>query len=218
MLRSHKVQEFRGAEDVSEKLSSKFFAYLSRLRWIKRWGLMRNAQAENVMEHSWEVATIAHALALIKNQYFAGNVDPQAIATAALYHDVSEVITGDLPTPIKYYSKQITAAYHEIEHQSVQALIKQLPDKLQPEYEGLIQESKLPPSHREIIKAADNISAYLKCQIELKAGNQEFSIAAIEIEKKLRKQPLPEVDFFMQHFAPACGLTLDSLIGDTEEP
>jgi len=202
---------------VAEKLSSKFYAYLSRLRWIKRWGLMRNAQAENVMEHSWEVATIAHALALIKNNYFDGNVDPQAIATAALYHDVSEVITGDLPTPIKYYSKQITAAYHEIEQESVQALINQLPEKLQPEYAQLIQEKQLPQSHREIIKAADNISAYLKCRIELNAGNQEFSMAAIEIEKKLSNQMLPEVNFFMQHFAPACGLTLDSLIGEREK-
>ena len=202
---------------MAEKLSSKFYAYLSRLRWIKRWGLMRNAQAENVMEHSWEVATIAHALALIKNNYFDGNVDPQAIATAALYHDVSEVITGDLPTPIKYYSKQITAAYHEIEQESVQALINQLPEKLQPEYAQLIQEKQLPQSHREIIKAADNISAYLKCRIELNAGNQEFSMAAIEIEKKLSNQMLPEVNFFMQHFAPACGLTLDSLIGEREK-
>jgi len=198
---------------VADNLSSKFYAYLSRLRWIKRWGLMRNAQAENVMEHSWEVATIAHALALIKNQYFDGNVDPQAIATAALYHDVSEVITGDLPTPIKYYSKQITAAYQDIEKQSIQALLHQLPEKLQPQYAKLIHEDLIPEDHQAIIKAADNISAYLKCRIELNAGNQEFSIAAIEIEKKLQEKMLPEVNFFMQSFAPACGLTLDSLIG-----
>lgn len=197
---------------MADRLSSKFYAYLSRLRWIKRWGLMRNAQEENVMEHSWEVATIAHALALIKNRYYDGNINAQAVATAALYHDVSEVITGDLPTPIKYFSAQITSAYQDIEKQSVQALIEQLPDKLQDEYAELIDEQRIPDSHRELIKAADSISAYLKCRMELNAGNQEFSIAAIEIEKKLRNKMLPEVNFFMQHFAPACGLTLDSLI------
>ncbi|MGR8931388.1 MAG: 5'-deoxynucleotidase, partial [Gammaproteobacteria bacterium] len=105
------------------KISS-FFAYLTRLRWIKRWGLMRNAYSENVMEHSWEVATIAHTLALIKNRYFGGAIDANALATAALYHDVTEVITGDLPTPIKYHSTAIRQAYKTIEHQAEQELLK----------------------------------------------------------------------------------------------
>jgi len=104
-------------------MKSSFYAYLSRLRWIKRWGLRRNAYEENVMEHSWEVSVIAHTLALIKNRYYQGAVDANAIATAALYHDITEVITGDLPTPIKYHSKQITSAYKQIEHQAENELI-----------------------------------------------------------------------------------------------
>ncbi|MCQ8106070.1 5'-deoxynucleotidase [Methylomonas sp. SURF-2] len=193
-------------------IKSSFYAYLSRLRWIKRWGLKRNALNENVMEHSWEVAVIAHTLALIKNRYFGGQVDANAIAAAALYHDVTEVITGDLPTPIKYHSQAILHAYKSIEHQAEIELLRLLPEALQADFEPLIQHERLPPENQQIIKAADKISAYLKCQAELKAGNTEFEIAAEQLAKNIHDLQQAEVVFFMQAFVPSCGLTLDGLM------
>lgn len=193
-------------------ISSSFYAYLSRLRWIKRWGLKRNAHEENVMEHSWEVAVIAHTLALIKNRYFDGQVDANAIATAALYHDVTEVITGDLPTPIKYHSPAILGAYKQIEQQAETELLNLLPEALREDFRALIQHENLPEAYQQIIKAADKISAYLKCQAELKAGNTEFELAAEQLVKHIHELQQPEVVFFMQTFAPSCGLTLDGLM------
>ena len=193
-------------------ISTSFYAYLSRLRWIKRWGLKRNAYEENVMEHSWEVAVIAHTLALIKNRYYDGHVDSNAVATAALYHDITEVITGDLPTPIKYHSTAINAAYKQIEQQAELELLALLPLELRADFESLIHHDKLPEEHIKIIKAADKISAYLKCQAELKAGNKEFEIAAEQISLAIGESDQPEVIFFMQAFAPSCGLTLDGLM------
>jgi len=193
-------------------IKSSFYAYLSRLRWIKRWGLKRNAHEENVMEHSWEVAVIAHTLALIKNNYFAGELDANAIATAALYHDVTEVITGDLPTPIKYHSPAILNAYRRIEHQAETELLELLPEALQKNFRPLIKHELLPLDHRQIIKAADKISAYLKCQAELKAGNTEFDLAAQQLAQDIHDLQQAEVVFFMQAFVPSCGLTLDGLM------
>ena len=178
-------------------VTSSFYAYLTRLRWIKRWGLKRNAHEENVMEHSWEVAVIAHTLALIKNRYFNGQVDANAIATAALYHDITEVITGDLPTPIKYHSEAINTAYKQIEKQAGIALLSLLPEELRPEYESLIHQDELPEAHHQIIKAADKISAYLKCQAELKAGNLEFELAAQQLALTIAQSEQEEVIFFM---------------------
>ncbi|MBD9356365.1 5'-deoxynucleotidase [Methylomonas albis] len=195
-----------------QTISSSFYAYLSRLRWIKRWGLKRNAHEENVMEHSWEVAVIAHTLALIKNRYFDGQVDANAVATAALYHDVTEVITGDLPTPIKYHSPAILGAYKQIEQQAETELLNLLPDALRDDFRSLIQHDKLPEPYQQIIKAADKISAYLKCQAELKAGNAEFEMAAQQLAKNIHELQQPEVVFFMQAFVPSCGLTLDGLM------
>lgn len=195
--------------------TSPFYAYLTRIRWIKRWGLMRNAYTENVMEHSWEVATIAHTLALIKNRYYQGSIDANAVATAALYHDVTEVITGDLPTPIKYHSAAITQAYKQIEHQAGKELVSLLPAELRADFQPLLDDAKLPLEQRELIKMADKISAYLKCKAELKAGNQEFKTAAEELFKKIEQTTAPEVMFFMQTFVPDCGLTLDSLMKPT---
>ncbi|MDO8843925.1 5'-deoxynucleotidase [Methylicorpusculum sp.] len=189
-----------------------FYAYLSRLRWIKRWGLKRNAHEENVMEHSWEVSVIAHTLALIKNRYFDGSVDANAIAAAALYHDVTEVITGDLPTPIKYHSTAINQAYKQIEKQAELELLNLLPERLRGDFEQLIQHDKLPEEHAQIIKAADKISAYLKCQAELKAGNPEFELAAAQLSRQLNESTQPEVAFFMTSFVPSCSLTLDGLM------
>ncbi|MFA5983001.1 MAG: 5'-deoxynucleotidase [Methylococcaceae bacterium] len=193
-------------------IPSNFYAYLSRLRWIKRWGLKRNAHEENVMEHSWEVAVIAHTLALIKNRYFAGDVDANAIVAAALYHDITEVITGDLPTPIKYYSVAISKAYKEIEKQAKTELLNLLPEPLRDDFDILIDQDKMPNSHLQIIKAADKISAYLKCQAELQAGNAEFDLAAVELASYIDTLQQPEVVYFMQVFAPSCHLTLDGLI------
>ena len=192
--------------------SSSFYAYLNRLRWIKRWGLMRNAYSENVMEHSWEVATIAHALALINNSYFAGSVDANAVAAGALYHDVTEVITGDLPTPIKYHSPAIQQAYKDIEQQAGRELVSLLPVELQEKYRAILSTEQQSPEQVELIKVADKISAYLKCQAELKSGNQEFKHAAEELLNKIEQSDLPEVAYFMKMFVPACGLTLDRLM------
>jgi len=193
--------------------TSSFYAYLSRLKWIKRWGLMRNAHEENVMEHSWDVAVIAHALALIKNRYFDGQVDANAITTAALFHDVTEVITGDLPTPIKYHSSAIHDAYKQIEHQAEQKLLSILPAGLIEDYRELLDHEYLSIEQCQIIKAADKISAYLKCRAELKAGNTEFEVAMKQLEKIVfGMEDQPEVLFFMQTFAPGCELTLDDLV------
>jgi len=193
-------------------MGSNFYAYLSRLRWIKRWGLKRNAHEENVMEHSWEVSVIAHTLALIKNRYYNGMVDANAVAVAALYHDITEVITGDLPTPIKYHSESIRNAYQQIENQAELELLNQLPDALKEDFAGLIQHSQLPEEHAQLIKAADKISAYLKCQAELKAGNSEFVTAAAQLALVIGASEQPEVLFFMKKFAPSCSLTLDGLM------
>lgn len=197
---------------MNSTLSSSFYAYLSRLRWIKRWGLKRNAHEENVMEHSWEVAVIAHTLALIKNRYYGGYVDANMIATAALYHDITEVITGDLPTPIKYHSPEIHTAYKEIEQRAELELLALVPEELQTDFRPLIQHEQLPNDYAQLIKAADKISAYLKCQAELKAGNLEFETAAEQLEEKISELKQPEVIFFMQVFVPSCKLTLDGLM------
>lgn len=200
------------ATEPARTLTSKFYAYLSRLRWIKRWGLMRNAVEENVMEHSWEVAVIAHLLATIHNRHFQGDLDASAIATAALFHDASEVLTGDLPTPVKYYSSNLSGAYRQIESAARQELLGLLPETLRPDYRLLLDDEHWPPAQRQFVKAADTLSAYLKCLIELRAGNTEFEAAARQLEARLRDSPLPEVDYFLRMFAPDCALPLDSLL------
>lgn len=192
--------------------SSKFYAYLSRLRWIKRWGLQRNAEPENVMEHSWEVATIAHALAIIKNTYYEGSVNVNAIATAALYHDISEVITGDLPTPIKYHSKPITEAYQRIEEEAESELISLLPKELRAAFRECIDAKTHPVVNRQIIKAADTLSANLKCLAEIRSGNCEFKEAAELTRQKIKNYEMAEVDYFMENFVPAYELPLDNLL------
>lgn len=193
-------------------MNTSFYAYLSKLRWIKRWGLKRNAHDENVMEHSWEIAVISHILAVIKNEYFDGKIDANAVATAALYHDVTEVITGDLPTPIKYHSSHITNAYKQIEKEAEDELIDLLPTKLKKHFVQLIKQDEMIGTHKDIIKAADRIGAYLKCQAEIRAGNKEFEIAAKQIGQELKNSKQEEVIFFMTNFVPSCGLTLDDLM------
>ena len=149
------------------QMKSHFYAYISKLRWLQRWGMKRNVINENVMEHSWEVATIAHALALIKNRYFDGKVDVNAVVVAALYHDCSEVITGDMPSPVKYHTPELTRAYKAIEHEADRELLNLLPAELQSDFRPVLVEAEIDPEQMALIKAADTISAYLKCKAEV---------------------------------------------------
>lgn len=192
---------------------SHFFAYISRLRWIRRWGLMRNAIEENVATHSWEVATLAHALAIIRNRHFGGQVNVDRIAAAALYHDATEVITGDMPTPVKYHSRVMREAFGDIEHKAEGELLALLPDDLRDDFDPYIRESRWAPEEKELIKAADRLSALLKCQAEMQAGNKEFEPAAGHILKKLEEEALPEVVYFLEVFAPGYQRPLDNLLG-----
>ncbi len=196
---------------------SHFFAYISKIRWVIRWGLKRNAIPENVMEHSWEVSTIAHVMALLGNKRFGGNYDPNLVATAALYHDVSEVITGDMPTPIKYHSQGMQRAFKEVEVQAERELVDLLPQDLRGDFSKLVISAEVPEDVRRIIKGADTICAYLKCQEELKAGNSEFSKAAEDIAARLVNFNMPEVDAFLEVFAPSYKLTLDELLNGSEK-
>lgn len=195
--------------------TSKFFAYLDRLRWIKRWGLKRNVIEENVMEHSWQVATIAHALAIIRFEILKNRsteFTPDEVATTALYHDCSEIITGDLPSPIKYHSKTITEAYKRIEDEAEQEIVSLLPEQLQPSFQKFLLHKNIHPEVAKLVKAADIISAYLKCQAEIYAGNQEFTKAGAEIEAHIRTLKMDEVDYFMSNFVESYQLTLDELL------
>ncbi len=193
-------------------MKSHFYAYISKLRWLRRWGLKRNTVTENVMEHSWEVATIAHALALIKNRYFGRSLDVNAIVVAAIYHDCSEVITGDLPSPIKYHTHEITKAYKAIERQAELELLKLLPEDLRQDYSAVIVEENIPDEQRLIIKAADTIAAYIKCRTEVAAGNREFSKAEEAVKARLNNLQQPEVQFFIDTFVGSYALTLDELL------
>lgn len=186
-----------------------FFAILSRMRYITRWGLMRNTFSENIQEHSHQTAVLAHGLALIRRDILGLEADPERCATAALYHDASEIFTGDLPTPIKYYNPDIKAAYHQVERTSGAKLLAMLPEALQDSFAPLIYEDD--PSVYPIVKAADKLSAHIKCMEELKAGNLEFESAAQQTKKALTDLHRPEVDWFMEHCLPAFAKNLDQL-------
>lgn len=190
--------------------SCNFFAYLSRMRYINRWGLMRNTFQENIQEHSHMVAVLAHALAVIRREVFGGEIDPGQAAAAALFHDAPEILTGDLPTPVKYYNPEIRQAYKEVEEVSARKLLSMLPDELRGVYEPLLSE-EYGGDLQAIVKAADKLSAYIKCVEELKAGNSEFRQAAEQTREALEGSPLPEVAYFMERFLPAFELTLDEL-------
>ena len=187
-----------------------FFALISRMRYIGRWGLMRNTFQENIQEHSHMVAVLAHALAVIRRDIFGGDLDPGHAAALALYHDAPEILTGDLPTPVKYYNPEIRAAYREVEEVSARRLLALLPEALRPAYEPLLLEDPGDPYHA-LVKAADKLSAYIKCVEELKAGNAEFRQAAEQTRRALEEAGLPEVGYFLEHFLPGFSLTLDEL-------
>jgi 5'-deoxynucleotidase len=188
-----------------------FFAYLSRMKLIDRWGLMRCTQRENVQEHSLQVAVISHALALIKNKYFGGNLDPERIAILAIFHDATEVLTGDLPTPVKYFSGEIRDAYKNVEGHAVDQLVSLLPQEFRDEYKQLLNTENDPEAYA-IIKSADTLCAYIKCLEELSAGNHEFSRAQRSIGEKLETlRSRPEVGYFLKNFIPSFSLTLDEI-------
>ena len=187
-----------------------FFAFISRMRYIGRWGLMRNTFRENIQEHSHMVAVIAHALAVIRRDVYGGEIDPGLAAAAALYHDAPEILTGDLPTPVKYYNPEIRDAYKQVEEISAQKLLSMLPEDLRPAYAPLLRED-CGAELQAVVKAADKLSAYIKCVEELKAGNTEFKQAEEQTRAILEQSTLPEVGYFMEHFMPAFGLTLDEL-------
>ena len=191
-------------------MSYHFFAMLSRMKYINRWGLMRNTRSENICEHSLDVAVIAHALAVLRNKRFGGNVNPEKAATLAIFHDTTEIITGDLPTPIKYHSKTIRSAYHDVEAMAQDRLLSLLPDDLRPEYDGLIrQEDGGDPELLRLVKAADKISALIKCVEERAMGNEEFRSAEQTLRKSITDMKLPEADAFLAEFLPSYSLTLD---------
>ena len=191
--------------------SSHFFAYLSRMKFIHRWGLMRNTQVENIQEHSLQVAMIAHALALIRNRLFAGGLDPERVMVLAVFHEVSEVITGDFPSPLKYFNPEISRAYSEIEEVARNKLWGMIPSELQDDYRSVLFHDEAEAESWEVVKAADKISAYTKCLEELKAGNQEFSKAKESLAREIAELQVPEVDYFMREFVHSFALALDEL-------
>nr|WP_024965170.1 5'-deoxynucleotidase [Pantoea sp. IMH] len=190
---------------------SHFFAHLSRLKLINRWPLMRNVRTENVSEHSLQVAMVAHALAVIKNQKFNGNLNAERIALMAMYHDASEVLTGDLPTPVKYYNAEIAREYKKIEKIAQLKLIDMLPEELRSAYRPLLDEQQHSEAETAIVKQADALCAYLKCLEELAAGNHEFQLAKARLEKTLTLRHSPEMDYFVEVFVPSFSLSLDEI-------
>ena len=186
-----------------------FFAYINRMRFIQRWALMRNSYSENIQEHSHQVAVLAHALAVLRNEKFGGRVDTGTVAVAALYHDAGEILTGDMPTPIKYYNPGIRDAYKAVEQVAEQKLLSMLPGELRPTYEDALHPAD--PEVEKLVKAADKLSAHIKCIEELKAGNNEFRQAAAQTAAAMDAMRLPELDYFREHFLPSYSLTLDEL-------
>lgn len=192
--------------------TSHFFAYISRLRWIKRWSLMRNAIHEDVAVHSWEVATIAHALAVIYNQQNSDSIDAYKLTTVAIYHDASEVITGDMPTPVKYHSEAMKQAYKGVERKAQHELLALIPKSMQADFAEVLIEEDLPEVYQTLLKAADRLSALLKCRAELRAGNKEFEQAEKDIFLRLKEMHCLEVDYFLEVFAPGYEMSLDNLL------
>lgn len=191
-------------------MNENFFALISRMRYIGRWGLMRNSLPENVQEHSHMVAVIAHALGVIRRDIFKEECDPNILAAAALFHDASEILTGDLPTPIKYHNGEITQAYHEVERIASQKLICMLPVELRSAYKPLLS-GKVDGDGETLVKAADRLAAYVKCIEERKAGNNEFLSAEKQTLNRIKDMRLPEAEYFIEHFIPAFELDLDEL-------
>jgi 5'-deoxynucleotidase len=190
---------------------SHVFAYLSRMKFIKRWGLMHNTYPENIQEHSLRVAMIAHALAVIRNRLYGGAVNPERVATLALYHDAGEVLIGDLPAPVKHFNPDIKRAYGDIETSARRRLLSMVPDALRDEYRSLLLPDENDLAHRALVQAADKLCAYAKCLEEIAAGNPEFAKAEKALRETVEAIGLPEVRYFMDVFMPSYRLTLDEL-------
>lgn len=189
-------------------MNTSFFALVFRQRYIKRWGLMRNVNDENLSEHSAQVAMIAHALAYIGNKHFGKSYDTGAIVTAALYHDAPEVYTGDMPTPVKYFTDQMRQNYRVIEENAIDVLLSHLPEDFRDEYQKILA---YPEEYEIIIKSADKLCAYIKCIEELKCSNSEFEKAKQSTYTSLLEMNCPELNYFMEKFLPAFELTLDEM-------
>ena len=191
-------------------MANEFYALLGRMRYITRWGLMRNTYSENIQEHSHQVAVLAHALALIRRHILLlDGPDPDRCAVAALYHDASETLTGDMPTPIKYYNPGIKEAYKQVERIAGERLLEMLPNELRSSYEHLIFEDDL--QVKPIVKAADKLSAYIKCIEEQKAGNTEFDSAAEQTMQSMKEMQMPELDWFINNCLESFSLNIDQL-------
>lgn len=188
---------------------SNFYALIARMKYIGRWSLMRNAVPENIQEHSHMVAVLAHALGVIRRDIFRQPCDPEHLAAVALFHDASEILTGDMPTPIKYQNREIMEAYHKVEDLAAEKLLAMLPEKLRPAYMPLLTESH--GENYRLVKAADKLSALIKCIEERKAGNTEFVSAEQSTRAAIQEMHLSEADYFMEHFLPAFELELDKL-------
>jgi len=196
---------------VSKVNGNSFFAVFFRQKYINRWGLMRNVMNENLSTHAAEVSCIAHALALIGNTYFNKKYDADRVAILALYHDMPEVFTGDLPTPVKYANQALRQCYAELENQATEQLIDRLPTELQAEYEKILDSDASDMETKKLIKGADKLCALIKCIEEEKSGNKDFSSARESTEKSLRDMRFDELDYFMENFLPAFSGTLDEL-------
>lgn len=190
-------------------MGNHFFAMHSRMKYINRWALMRNTSNENLSEHSNDVAVIAHALAVIKNLRFGGNVNPERAAFLGLYHDMAEIITGDMPTPVKYYSETMREAFGDVENVACEKLLEMLPEDMREYYRGAFFKSDEDAEEWKIVKAADKISALIKCIGEEKAGNSEFAKAKESTLKAIEKMNMPEADEFLGEFIPSFSLSLD---------
>ena len=185
---------------------NQFYAMLSRMKFINRWGLMRNTRNENICEHSLETAYVAHALGIINNEVFHGDIDANQLAVVAMYHDVTEIITGDMPTPVKYHNPVIRDAYREVEEVAKNQLMQGLPSDLVPRYDAVVGENE---QINRYVKAADKISALIKCIEEKGMGNSDFAKAESTIARSIEEMELPEVKYFMEHFMESYKLTLD---------
>jgi 5'-deoxynucleotidase len=193
------------------RVSHPFFAYLYRLRFIQRWSLMRNTVPENVAEHSYYVALLTHALCEIGRTVYGREVDAGSAVIAALFHDVEEVMTGDIPTPVKHHNQRLLNSLREMETVAAERLLETVPAPLTPVYAPLIGPEATGADAYRWVKAADKLAAYLKCQSELAAGNREFAVAARQLEDAVHALAMPEVEYFLEHFAPAFSQTLDEI-------
>ena len=189
-----------------------FYAFLDRMKYIKRWSLMRSVRDENIMEHSQQVAMLAHALAVISNKVYGGNVDAEKCVMYAVYHECPEVMTGDLPTPIKYFNNSIHGAYKDLEDKACDKLLDMLPDELKGDITKYIKPDTACREYK-IVKAADRLAAYIKCLEEHRCGNSEFEKAKKSIEEDLHSRNMPEVEYFFKNFISSFNLTLDELEG-----